>query len=137
MSKSKEQDIFEKCIKMYLPIHNFMNNTRAVFYKGFKFEEVTDRNGDVTYNCYNIRFMSYKKLTDKELQMVLDCGVMVASDVLSYDSYKVIVSKYISTLENPNNGYKAVEKAKRVIDHYDKICSNLKTLHKKHIDLFA
>jgi hypothetical protein len=132
-----EKEIFEKCLKMYMPVHNFKNGTRAVFYKGFKFEEVTDRNGNTTYNCYNIRYMSYKKLTDDELWMVMDKGILVAADVLSYQSYKTIMTKYSSAITNPNNGYKAIEKAKRVVEHYDKICNGLKHLHKKHSELFV
>jgi len=136
-NNSKQQEIFNKCLKMYLPIHTFKNNKRCVFYKGFKFEEVTDRAGEITYNCYNIRYMSYLKLTDSEMDMVINNGVMVASDVLSYQSYKRIVSKYVSTLENSTNGYKAIEKAKKVIEHYDKVCNSLVKLHKKHVKLFV
>ena len=137
MSKSKEQQIFEKCITMYLPIHNFRNDTRCFFYKGFKFEEATDRTGAITYNCYNIRFMRYKKLSKEELQMVLDCGIMASADILSYKNYQGIISKYTSVLDSPGNGYKSIEKAKKVIEHYEKVCSSLVRLHKKHKDLFV
>lgn len=132
-----EKQIFEKCLKMHLPVHNFRNGTRAIFYKGFKFEEVTDTNGKITYNCYNIRYMSYKKLTDDEFAMIIDKGVLVSADVLSYQNYQKIISSHTNTINNPNNGYKSVEKAKRCVEQYEKVCNSLKSLHKKHSELFV
>lgn len=131
------KEIFDNCTKIGMPIHKFCNNTRAIFYKGFKFEEVIDISGNVIYNSYNIRYMNYKPLSEDEVKMVLDHGVMISADVLSYKSYKKIISKYVATLENNKNGYKSIEKAKKVIEYYDGVCNNLLKIHKKHIDLFA
>jgi hypothetical protein len=132
-----KKQIFENCVNIGMPVHRFRNNTNAIFYKGFKFEEITDTNGNITYKCYNIRYMKYKELTQEEMKMVVENGVILSSDVLSYQSYKKIIAKYLSVLSNNRNGYKSMEKAKKVVDHYDKICNNLLNIHKKHADLFV
>jgi hypothetical protein len=135
--RNKQKEIFDKCIEIGIPMHNFINGKRCAFFKGFKIEEATDQNGEITYECYNTRYMVYKKLSDAEMDMILEHGVILVSDVLSFKSYKKIVERYTTILNNSKSGYKTIEKAKKVIEHYDRVCKNLLTIHKKNAQLFV
>jgi len=132
-----EKEIFEMCTTRGMQVHKFTNNTRCIFYKGFKFEEVTDVNGDLSYNCYNVRYVNYKRLTNEEMRMLLDFGVIVSSDVLSFKNYKRLVEVSRLAINNPKNGYKVIEKSNKMAEHYEKLCNNLISLHKKHTELFV
>jgi hypothetical protein len=135
--RNKQKEIFDKCIEIGIPMHKFINGKRAAFFKGFKIEEATDQNGVVTYECYDTRYMVYKKLSEKEMDMILEHGVVLTSDVLSFKSYKKIIARYTEILNNSKSGYKTIEKSKKVIEHYDRVCKNLLSIHKKNVELFA
>jgi hypothetical protein len=137
MSKTKQQQIFEKCVELQMPVHNFRNNTRCIFYKGFKFEEATKDDGSVVFSCYNTRSMRYKELTDEEMDIVIDHGVVLGSNFLSYKCYKGIIDKHSLTINNPNISYKSVDTARRIISNYEKMCDNILNIHKKHQELFV
>lgn len=132
-----EKEIFEMCVTRGMQLHTFTNNTRCMFYKGYKFEEVTDKNSDVSYNCYNVRYIRYKRLTKEEMRMLLDFGVIVSSDVLCFKNYKKLVDKCKISINNPKNGYKVIEKSNKMVEHYEKLCNNLISIHKKHTELFV
>lgn len=130
-----EQEVFEKAMGMKFPIHKF-KNIECIFCKGFKFEKITDVDTNtVTYNVYNTRSMSYKKLNDDELKDILTHGIHVMSDVHSYVYYNKIVGINRLTLENKKCGYKVLEKAQKTIDFYMERASEMinKNINKKEL----
>ena len=135
--KNKEQLIFEKCLQADMPVHNFRNNTRCIFYKGFKFEEDTKDDGSIEYYCYNTRSIKYKELTDEEMDMIMEYGVILSSNLLSFKSYRKNIEKYSLVLSNGKVAQKSIDTANKAVINYQRMCDNILNIHKKHKELFV
>jgi len=134
---TKQQQIFERCVEVDMPVHNFKNNTRCIFYKGFKFEEDTKDDGSIEYYCYNTRNIKYKELTNEEMDMVINYGVVLASNIFSFKSYRKTIDRFSLVLSNGKVAQKSIDTANKSISHYKKMCDNILNIHKKHQELFV
>lgn len=131
--------IYERCEKMMFPVHKFNNNTQhCIFHKGFKFEKRILENGEIEYNAYNTRGNSYKEIEDEIMKMIIEYGVILTSDILSYRYYKKIINKYSGLVYSDKKQQpKAIEKYKKIMNKYILIQKNIVHNHQKHKELFV
>lgn len=117
---SKEEQIYKKALSLGIRENNYVSHS-AIFFIGFKFEKsVSD---DVCeYNAYNTRTMTYKKLSDTEMDFILNHGLFKASAKSSYTMYQKMIDRYNAIGLSKRTGQKTKEKAWRVSDEYNQKC---------------
>jgi len=132
----KEKRIYKHLISLRFPEHKF-RDSNAIFHKGFKFELSVDKQGNETYSSFNTRKARYVKLSDVDLDLIIENGIYVASDILSYkDSIrKKIINERL--LSESNAGYKMMIMINKKIKTYTDKCEELLIKNKEHSGLFV
>jgi hypothetical protein len=115
---NKEKIVYEKMLEYNLPIFKFGSN-HCIFFSGFKFERDVSEDVDV-YRCYSTRKTIYSKLTEAEMDYILEHGVFKASARDSYKSYDVLFRRYSSVLTNKKSSKKMIDKANNILGEYSK-----------------
>lgn len=129
---SKEKTIFEMAIKARLSLHTF-KESECMFHKGFKFE----MNKNNEYNVYDTRNYSYRKLNHIELDMIIEYGIYVMSDLFSFRFYNKIIDSNLDVISNKNFKYKTIDKANKNISEYKEKIDNILIMNKKNVHLFV
>jgi hypothetical protein len=96
-----------------------------------------DKQGNETYSSFNTRKARYVKLSDVDLDLIIENGIYVASDILSYkDSIrKKIINERL--LSESNAGYKMMIMINKKIKTYTDKCEELLIKNKEHSGLFV
>lgn len=133
--QEKYKKVYEMSVQLEFPVHKF-NDTQCTFYKGFKFERVSEKDKPIRYAAYNTRSMGYKELLESEVDAIIEHGIRVISSVLSQEYYMKVVDKDKKILSNPSVNIKTASKATNEMNHYLRKIDDLLKNNPENIGLF-
>lgn len=133
--QEKIKNIYDRLIRYGLPEHKF-GDYKCVFITGFKFE-IDNSLDEPIYVAYNTRKNIYRKLSESEIDYIVNNDIFQASARSSYIYYRKLYDKYNGILNNKKSSKKSTDKAQKVADEYFDRCKQILLKYPKLLGEFA